>query len=170
MVGLGIVCHGDIVVLPWKAGKSVRLDRASTGSPARPAWLKKDRPTGPSTAPNRRQLGDDWEHKAAQWLQAQGLRLVARQVNYRFGEIDLIMGDGTTAVIVEVRQRSSSHYGSAADSIMGLKRRKVERAAQLWWQQHGHKEFEHLRFDVVTFEQNKGPQWLIAAWSDSAWL
>ncbi|MGA1302241.1 MAG: YraN family protein, partial [Burkholderiaceae bacterium] len=46
----------------------------------------------------RQRTGTDKEWEASDWLRSHGLRQLAHQVRYPFGEIDLIMVDG--AVIV----------------------------------------------------------------------
>ncbi len=119
---------------------------------------------------NRRLEGDRWEAKARVFLENQGLITVARNVHCRSGEIDLIMRCGTTAVIVEVRHRANQRCGSAAESIDSHKQRKVMQAARYWWQTTGARQFEHLRFDVVLFEQDHAPNWIPHAWTESGSL
>ena len=119
---------------------------------------------------NRRLEGDRWEAKAQAFLENHGLITVACNVRCRTGEIDLIMRCGTTAVIVEVRRRANQHCGSAADSIDTHKQRKVMQAARYWWLTTGARQFEHLRFDVVLFEQEHAPNWIQHAWTESGWL
>ena len=115
-------------------------------------------------APTTKQLGDDGEDLALQYLQKQGLRLQVR--NYRTpgrggGEIDLIMQapDGTT-VFVEVRKRSSVRHGGAAASVGGTKQRRIIFAARHSLMRL--REIPPCRFDVVVLEPN-GVQWLQAA-------
>jgi len=115
---------------------------------------------GPST----KARGDAAEDQALAFLQARGLRLLAR--NYRLpgrgaAEIDLIVQahDGTV-VFVEVRQRSRSEHGGAGASIGAAKRQRIVRAAQhylLRWRQ-----CPPARFDVVLIEGAQ-PLWLQAA-------
>ena len=111
-----------------------------------------------------KQLGDSAEDEARRFLQAQGLRLIAR--NYRTpgrggGEIDLIMHapDGTT-VFVEVRKRSSLRHGGAAASVGGTKQRRIIFAARHYLMRL--RELPPCRFDVVVLEPD-GVQWLQAA-------
>ena len=108
--------------------------------------------------------GDAAEDEALAWLQAKGLRLLAR--NYRMpgrgaAELDLVMQapDGTV-VFVEVRQRSSASHGGAGASIGPAKRARIVRAAQHYlmrWRQ-----LPPVRFDAVLIEA-AGPVWLQAA-------
>ena len=67
---------------------------------------------------------------------APGLQLLARNVRYPFGEIDLVMRDGATLAFVEVRFRRSHGFGGAAASVDAAKRRKLARAAQAWLGAH----------------------------------
>jgi putative endonuclease len=78
------------------------------------------------------QRGVAAESVAADWLQAQGLRIVARNVRYRGGEIDLICRDRGALVFVEVRQRSDGRFGGAAESITAAKIARIVLAARLY--------------------------------------
>ena len=115
-----------------------------------------------------KQLGDSAEDEALRYLQAQGLRLIAR--NYRTpgrggGEIDMIMQapDGTT-VFVEVRKRSSLRHGGAAASVGHVKQRRIIFAAQHYLMRL--RDVPPCRFDVVVLEPD-GVQWLQAAFDTS---
>lgn len=111
-----------------------------------------------------KQQGDAAEDQALRHLQAQGLRLVAR--NYRTpgrggGEIDLVMRerDGTL-VFVEVRQRGSARFGGAAASIGAAKQRRIVFAARHFLLRLGQE--PPCRFDVISIEGG-GIQWMRAA-------
>ncbi len=96
--------------------------------------------------------GDRAEDQALDHLQRAGLRLIARQVAFRVGEIDLIMAEGATIVFVEVRRRRSSAFGGAAASISAAKRRRITRAAQVWLQTHHGDRWPDCRFDVCAID------------------
>lgn len=87
------------------------------------------------------------EQCAAQFLQAQGLNITARNYRCRFGEIDLIAQDGKTLVFVEVKSRSSENFGGAAASITHDKRARLLRAARHYLASHGNN--SACRFDAV---------------------
>ena len=118
----------------------------------------------PARRPVTKDVGDAAEDKALAYLQAAGLRLVAR--NYRTpgrggGEIDLVMRDGATLVFVEVRRRSRSDFGGAAASVGAVKQRRIVFAARnflLRWRAAP----PPCRFDVVAVE-DAGIRWLRAA-------
>jgi putative endonuclease len=69
------------------------------------------------------------EALAAEFLQAQGLSIVARNYRCRGGEIDLIASDGQTLIFVEVRLRSAAAFGGAAESITAAKKKRLTFAA-----------------------------------------
>jgi putative endonuclease len=92
--------------------------------------------------------GAEAEARAAEYLRAHGLRLVARNWRARGGEIDLIMRDGATLVFVEVRARAASSFGGAASSITASKRARLIHAAKLYLAGLTH--VPACRFDVVT--------------------
>jgi len=83
------------------------------------------------------------------------------------GEIDLIMAQGSTAIIVEVRLRNNNRHGSALESVSTHKQARVSRCAKLWWVQKGQRQFKHLRFDVVALEHGTEPKWVQNAWQIS---
>lgn len=64
---------------------------------------------------------------AAWWLEGRGLRVVARNVSVRGGEIDLLARDGNQLVAVEVR--TVTRLGDPIDAVDGAKRRHVARIA-----------------------------------------
>ncbi|MFN7835729.1 MAG: YraN family protein [Burkholderiaceae bacterium] len=162
--------HPDIVMLPWRKGKPAGTGRRVPWRAAIVAAATGGKSAMVRTALDKRQEGEAWEQRAAAWLIERGLQAVDANVGFRCGEIDLIMACGRTAVIVEVRRRRCAGHGSAADSIDHRKRRKITHAAQAWWERTGHRRFTHLRFDVVTFEQNGEPVWVCNAWTETGWL
>ena len=131
----------------------------------------------PRPTPSTRVRGDSAETLALHYLQARGLRLVARNVRSPGrggGEVDLIMAepDGTL-VFVEVRQRSSDAHGGAAASIGWAKQRRIVFAARHFLARlHS---VPPCRFDAVLVEgeleraQMPRIEWIRAAFEAGAW-
>lgn len=103
----------------------------------------------PRPLPDRHQSGAAAEDAALALLLARGLQLLARNVRYPFGELDLVMRDGAELVFVEVRYRKDARFGGAAVSVDAGKRRKLARAAQAWIGSHRQFAQAGCRFDVV---------------------
>jgi putative endonuclease len=101
-----------------------------------------------------RACGAAVEAAARAYLLKAGLREVAANANYRFGELDLVMLDqsgrgAATLVFIEVRYRRDDRFGGGAASIDRRKRRKLVQAAQAFL--GAHRAYAHgaCRFDVV---------------------
>lgn len=111
--------------------------------------------TAPAAAPgeltrvDRRQIGALAENIAAEFLAAQGLRLLQRNFRRRVGELDLIAREADVLVIAEVRTRSSDAYGGAAASVDHMKRRRIVRTAELLLQRNKALARLPVRFDVI---------------------
>lgn len=109
-------------------------------------------------------LGQTAESSAAAFLQANGLKLVARNWRCRFGEIDLVMQDGATLVFVEVRLRRRSDFGGAAASVTPAKQKKLLAAARQYLATL--KTLPPCRFDVVALAGGGAPEWIRNAFED----
>jgi putative endonuclease len=118
------------------------------------------------TATDRQQAGAAAEDAALAHLAGHGLLLLARNVRYPFGEIDLIAREADTVVFVEVRFRRSSRFGGAAASVDAGKRRKLARAAQAWLGAHRQFAQAPCRFDVVAV--TPAPDGLVCEWLRAA--
>ena len=127
----------------------------------------------PQPLTERQIVGAAAENAACELLLSQGLRLLARNVQYKFGEIDLIMQDAATLVFVEVRFRRNSNFGGAAVSVDATKRRKIARAAQAWLSSRKQYSQASCRFDVVAVTpggEQLQCQWLRSAFTaDDLW-
>ncbi|MGE6475921.1 YraN family protein [Psychrobacter sp. NPDC078631] len=136
------------------------------------------------TSPKQRQ-GSRFEQQACEYLQAQGLRLVAQNWQQpKVGELDLVMIETgsawSTLVFVEVRQRKFSNYGDAALSVTASKQRKVIKTAQSFLQQYPEYAHYECRFDVIAYntmsksnsrneQLDHQPEWIQNAFIASAW-
>jgi len=97
-------------------------------------------------------VGAAYEALALDFLRRQRMRLLARNVTCRGGEIDLVMRDRDgVLVFVEVRARAGSRYGGAAASIGPHKQRRIVLAARYFLMTRGAGE-RACRFDAVVFE------------------
>jgi putative endonuclease len=102
--------------------------------------------------------GREAEELALQFLIAAGLRLRSRNYACRLGEIDLILQDGDTLVFVEVRQRRSARFGSAAESITRGKQDKLIAAARHYLARE--RQMPACRFDAVLVDAHGRIEWI----------
>jgi putative endonuclease len=76
--------------------------------------------------------GAQAEALACAHLAARHVRILARNVRCRGGEVDIVGLQGDALLFVEVRLRSNSRYGGAAASITAAKQRRILLAARYW--------------------------------------
>ena len=107
--------------------------------------------------------GADAEDQALRHLRQQGLKPVARNWRSRGGELDLVMRDGDTLVIAEVRQRSSAAFGGALASVDARKRGRIIQTTQLFLAEHPQFADAPVRFDVLALDGSGRIDWLKAA-------
>lgn len=102
--------------------------------------------------------GADAEQQAYDFLVSQGLKPVCRNFRCKQGELDLVMLDQKTLVIVEVRFRKSNAFGGAVASITAKKRTKIIAATQYYLSTQAIK--NTVRFDVVAISGASGLNWI----------
>jgi putative endonuclease len=104
-----------------------------------------------------KKLGPAGEEHACRMLKARGDKLVARNFSCALGELDLISWHGDTLVFTEVRARSSTKFGSPAETVTASKQAKVRRAAE-WFliRNMKTKKLPPCRFDVVWIVADQG--------------
>ena len=84
----------------------------------------------------RIRLGMAGEGLARLHLESHSYTIVASNVRFASGEIDLVAEHGKTIVFVEVRTRRGTGTGSPEESITPRKRSKMTAAAQEYLQAH----------------------------------
>ncbi|WP_227429977.1 YraN family protein [Psychrobacter sp. I-STPA6b] len=127
----------------------------------------------------KQRQGSQFERKALNYLQAQGLTLVTQNwCQPKVGELDLVMMQSgqywNVLVFVEVRQRYRSDYGDAIASVTKVKQRKLIKTAQYFLQAYPDYADCECRFDIVAYDGeyddgNNMPQWVVGAFVAQAW-
>jgi putative endonuclease len=105
---------------------------------------------------HRQSLGKSGENLAVGELTARGYAILARRYRTRHGEIDIIAEHEGTIVFVEVRARATAECGRAAETVTGVKKRKVTAMAVDYLARH-HITNRPCRFDVVAIDQALSP-------------
>lgn len=88
------------------------------------------------------------EDLASLLLEENSLLILARNVRYPNGELDIVADDSGTTVFVEVKRRRDSSLGAPAEAVTRTKRLRVVRAARRWLAAHPSRA-RSVRFDVV---------------------
>jgi putative endonuclease len=101
---------------------------------------------------SRQERGAASEQLAAEYVQTQGLVVLARNLRYKAGELDLVCLDGDVLTVVEVRQRERADFGGPLGSVNRRKQRKIIRATRIMLHREPQWRGYQVRFDVVGLE------------------
>lgn len=93
-------------------------------------------------------IGLSGEAHAEAYLSSLGMRCIARRYRGQDGEVDLIMQDGETVVMVEVKSRPAGRAGDGLLAVTLAKQKRLAHAAQAFLLE---REWINcpVRFDVV---------------------
>jgi putative endonuclease len=94
-------------------------------------------------------VGASGERIAASLLEHAGCQIIARNWHCRGGELDVIALDGETLVCVEARVRTGVAHGSAAESVIGVKAKRVLHAVAAFIDAQPEHADRLVRIDVV---------------------
>ncbi len=105
--------------------------------------------------------GNNAESLAEKYLISHGLLTLQSNYRCKAGEIDLLMRESDTLVVVEVRYRSNPFFGSAAESLTPRKLQRIRKTTEYFLLTH--RQYKHLfvRFDVIAISAQTGKQDLL---------
>jgi putative endonuclease len=93
------------------------------------------------------------EATAARWYEEHDYEVLERNWRRREGEIDLIVRHGRTVVFCEVTGHTDSRLGTAVESVLEAKQRRMRRLASRWLSELTPavgRDRVDVRFDVVS--------------------
>ena len=110
-----------------------------------------------TTAAARQALGAYGEGVAARHLVERGLVLLERNWRCDEGEIDLVLRDGATLVVCEVKTRTSLEAGTPHEAITDAKLARLKRLGERWATERGVRP-DGTRVDLVAIlRPRRGP-------------
>ena len=99
---------------------------------------------------NNKQLGRYGEVLATLFLNCKGYVVKSRNFSTSFGELDIVAKRGKTLVFIEVKTRSGTRFGRAADAVTPKKRERIHRLAAAYCHAYGYDFYgTPIRFDVI---------------------
>jgi putative endonuclease len=101
------------------------------------------------TAQQRRAIGGFGESVAARHLADLGMVLIDANWRCELGEIDLVLRDGTTLVVCEVKTRSSIAFGSPFEAVDEAKLDRLVLLGDRWIEEHDAHPAD-VRVDIVS--------------------
>jgi putative endonuclease len=114
---------------------------------------------------SKRMIGTVFEDQAVDFLESKGFRILQRNVNFRWGEIDLVAHDQerNELVFVEVRARKHGGMQAAEETISYGKLRRLHRAIASYLVSDAFLcsgiNAKGARIDLIAFEGNRCAHW-----------
>lgn len=103
---------------------------------------------------SKKNLGYLGEKIACQYLQNKKYKILARNYQKRFGEIDIIaLSKEKTLVFFEVKARTSSRFGRGEESVNPFKQRKLVKTVYYYLWENKIKS-ENFQIDVISIEMD----------------
>lgn len=97
---------------------------------------------------NTRAIGAHGEQIAVQYLQKNGYKVLERNFNCRYGEVDIIAYHNGYYVFVEVKSRNTLAFGLPCEAVAPYKQQRIISAARYWLFKNRQTGVP-VRFDVV---------------------
>ncbi len=90
---------------------------------------------------------DKGENFAAKYLKQKGYKIICRNFDVKFAEIDIVAKKGKILAFVEVKQRKTTSFGLPREAVGYEKQKKIRKAASLFIVKY--KPDLQPRFDVI---------------------
>lgn len=129
--------------------------RGEKNSTKEAGWYDTDRNLerrGEKKRVNTRKTGAEKEQLAAEYLTAQGMKIVERNFRYRQGEIDIIGYHKQYLVFVEVKYRSAHAPEKAMEAVPLRKQKQICKVADYYRYLHSLGNQTMVRYDVIAIQ------------------
>ena len=99
---------------------------------------------------SKKDTGKIGEILAQKYLESLGYRLIEKNFNCRYGELDIIAGKENILIFVEVKTRTSDLFGKPEESVGIQKIKRLRKISELYIS--GRKNIHKLdiRFDIIS--------------------
>ena len=146
--GMGAVADADTETkVKVEAKAKTKAKAKASGSNLYPNETSKNNKT-------TKAIGDKAEDDVATWLESNGFRIVERNWRTRRCEIDCIADKNDTRFFIEVKYRSSQHYGGGVAAITPKKLQQMSFAAELYSASHSYSGNAQLAVISVNARRN----------------
>lgn len=109
----------------------------------------------PHPGPFQLSLGDRGEMAACDFLRAQGYQILEKNYKCKLGEVDLVARRSGRLAFIEVKTRTSDHFGMPQEAVDLTKQEKIFKIAQ-WYLKEKKIEKAPIAFDVVAVLWKEG--------------
>ena len=97
---------------------------------------------------NKRQIGSIGEDMAVEFLKSRGVKILERNYQNRFGEIDIIGREDNTLLFIEVKYRKNESFGYPLEAVGFAKREKIRKMARFFLNENHYYHY-NIRFDCI---------------------
>ena len=97
---------------------------------------------------NKRQIGSIGEDMAVEFLKSRGVKILERNYQNRFGEIDIIGMEDNTLLFIEVKYRKNESFGYPLEAVGFAKREKIRKMARFFLNENHYYHY-NIRFDCI---------------------
>lgn len=97
---------------------------------------------------NKRQIGSIGEDMAVEFLKSHGVKILERNYQNRFGEIDIIGREDNTLLFIEVKYRKNESFGYPLEAVGFAKREKIRKMARFFLNENHYYHY-NIRFDCI---------------------
>jgi len=101
-----------------------------------------------------RQTGQKSERIAADFLKGKHYKIIGTNLNYSFGEIDILARDKSDIVVVEVKAKSTRGFGAGFEMVNFYKQKKLLLLAKNLQKKYPE---ATIRIDVVSVDLSQNP-------------
>ena len=99
---------------------------------------------------NTREIGNKYEDKSVETLIDEGYKILERNYQNRFGEIDIIAEKNKEIVFIEVKYRKTSKFGYGYEAVDRRKIMKILKLANYYIQSKKYQNYK-IRFDCMSY-------------------
>lgn len=99
---------------------------------------------------NTREMGNKYEDKSVETLVKEAYRILERNYQNRFGEIDIIAEKNKELVFIEVKYRKTNKFGYGYEAVDRRKIMKILKLANYYIQSKKYQNYK-IRFDCMSY-------------------
>ena len=103
---------------------------------------------------NTREIGNKYEDKSVETLVREAYKILERNYQNRFGEIDIIAEKNKEIVFIEVKYRKTSKFGYGYEAVDRRKIMKILKLANYYIQSKKYQDYK-IRFDCMSYLGDK---------------
>ena len=106
---------------------------------------------------NTKEVGNDGEKRACDYLLSAGYEILERNWNTKTGEIDIIVKKGETLVFVEVKTLPNATSDMLSSVLGKQKQKRIVKTAKHFMLKHRQYSNSYVRFDVIVLDMQGLP-------------